>query len=514
MSFSGRFLTLLTLGLLAAACAPEETDGGASQTANATGGTSQDEASFVYLFGPGSKDEPVCTGALIADKAIVVARACATDHLEAWLGKRGDGTFGWNKAKVTNIHVPDKGPADIAVLEIDKKLADVSNLVTRFELRDGYSIFARQSVKESFFGTGVGATTEIKGALTTATETQAIILPGNGAKLCQHDLGSMVCSSTEKGDVLNLGPRERCGLSGIVVAAPDGAKLDANGCSAEGWKVAPLGLYQEFLAPFAPKLFTPIVDKGLFSTKTFVPEGLWGYDAAGDVASCSIETTKLDPTKKSEMRTVRGKASFKGMAKHAEAVGQIGLARKSEPNTIWWKPMTRGSTAATETFDDTFTQDIGAAVDGEYVVTLRVSANGGETWKRCDDEKTPLALQVGGEPGSPVVVANPADSTPTTSAPTGAGTSEPPPVVSPAPPESKTKTAPSSDSPDDQGESNTAPTHASTGTDTIAPAAKPKTDSGCSAAPRSQTSSQAPFGALLLGLGVLMKRRSRRATSA
>ena len=524
-------LALSSVGLLAVACSTSASDDAGTDTANATGGTSGKDASFVYVFSPASEN-PVCTGALIADKAVVIARSCLAEDLQVSLGKRGDDPLFFNKAKVIKSHVPDRLPADIAVLELDSKIASPNNMVTRYPLRAGYTVYARQSASEGFLGLGgasPGTTTRLLGALVNTTDTQASLLPGTGSKLCTQDLGAMVCSSTEKTDLFDLTPRDKCGLAGIVVAAPEGGLLDKNGCSNEAWKVAPLGLYEEFLSQFAPNLFKPYTSGGLLGTglgaKTFVPDGLWGYDSAGDVASCSIETATLENAKKFEMRSVRAKASFKGMAKHAEAVGQIGIASKDAPNTIWWTPATRGSLTATEAFDDTFTQEIGANADGEYIVTYRVSANGGESWTRCDDTKRPLALVVNGETTAPKVVTPPTTTTTTTTPPPAdagappaadAGTTAPPtakpPVVSPEPPAEPKAKKPATDDPSDDGEGEgeddglNQPSNPSN-SDKVVSASSPRTsDSGCSTAPGS-AGGNLPMIGLLFGLAALIRRR-------
>jgi MYXO-CTERM domain-containing protein len=502
-----------------AACSAAGTDGADSQTANATGGTTQDEASFLHVFAP-NEETPVCAGALIADKAIVVPRSCVRDDLEVGLSSRGDNPFSWNKTKVTKVHIPERGPADIAVLEIEKPLASSANLVTRAPLRAGYTIFARQSVKDGIFGNPVGYTTQMPGALLTATETQATILPQTGAKLCMRDLGAMVCSSTESTGLLGLGPRDRCGLAGIVVAPPESGTLDLDECSGEGWKIAPLGLYAEFLKQFAPKLFNPIVDAHIFGTSTFVPDGLWGYDSAGDVKSCELSTPKLDAAKKNVKQLVRGKASFEGMGGHAEAIAHFGIAKKNAPNVITWIPAQRGSLVKATAFDDTFTADIGAAVDGDYIVTLRISANGGETWKRCDDVTKPLALTVGDSPAptNPPPVSPPSSTdagAPPPASTADAGSAAPPPkagdddddtsapVPAPTDPPPAAPTHPKKPKSSESGENGAAPG----GEDRIVPAATTTTtDSGCSTAPGS-ASSNLPVIGLLFGLVALARRR-------
>lgn len=418
-------LVLLSSSVAVVACSAAGGDEADAQTANATGGELQDSASFLHVFAA-TDPKPICAGAIIADKAIVIPRSCVREDLQVGLASRGDSPFSFNKAKVTKVHVPQSGPADIAVLEIEKKLASSANLVTRAPLRDGYTIFARQSVSDGIFGNPVGNTTQMPGTFVWTTDTQATMVPKPGTKLCARDLGAMVCSSTEATGLFGGGPRDRCGLAGIVVAAPDSGVLDANECSGEGWKVAPLGLYADFLKQFAPKLFSPIVDSHIFGTSTFVPDGLWGYDSAGDVKSCELSTTKLDPAKKNAKQLVRGKASFEGMAKHADAVAQFGLARKASPSVITWVPAQRGSLVKTAAFDDTFTTDIGAALDGEYIVSLRISANGGESWKRCDDATKPLALNVGDDAAESAGDGGTTTTTPAPKTDAGGGTTNPP----------------------------------------------------------------------------------------
>lgn len=529
-------LLLLSSSVVVVACTAEGEDA-SSQTANATGGDQQAEASFLHVFAPGEAT-PVCAGAILAEKAIVVPRSCVRDNLQVGLASRGDSPLSFNKAKVTKVHVPATGPADIAVLEIDKKLVSSANLVTRAPLRGGYTIFARQSVSDGIFGNPVGATTQMPGTFLYMTDTQATMAPKAGTKLCKRDLGAMVCSSTEPTGIFGGGPRDRCGLAGIVVAPPEGGTLDANECSGEGWLVAPLGLYAEFLKPFAPKLFSPIVDSSIFGSSTFVPEeGIWGYDSAGNVKTCELTTPKLDPAKKNVKQVVRGKASFDGMAKHAEAVGQFGIAKKSAPNVITWVPTTRGSLVKTAAFDDTFTTDIGAAADGEYIVTLRISANGGETWTRCDDPTKPLALAVGdGAPGasdagtappppppadagaakSDAGATNPgtADAGAPTkkadagAAPSGAGDDDDSEAPVPAP----------TDPPDDSSPPTTTkkPKTSTSGTDNgadpsqtgdrVVPATTASADSGCSTVPGG-VGGDLPVIGLLFGLAALIRRR-------
>lgn len=521
---------LLLSSSVVVACSAAESSDGDSQAESATGGSVQDEASFLHVFSP-TQDQPICAGAIIADKAIVVPRSCVRDDLQVGLASRGDHPFGFNKAKVTKVHIPERGPADIAVLEIEKKLASSANLVTRAPLRDGYTIFARQSVDDGIFGNPVGYTTQMPGALLTATETQATLLPAQGTKLCMRDLGAMVCSSAESTGLLGLGPKDRCGLAGIVVAAPEGGVLDGNECSGEGWKIAPLGLYADFLKQFAPKLFDKIVDSSIFGTSTFVPDGLWGYDSAGNVKSCELSTTKLDPAKKNVKQTVRGKASFEGMGGHAEPVAHFGIAKKSAPNVITWIPSQRGSLAKTVAFDDTFTTDIGAALDGDYIVTLRISANGGESWKRCDDATKPLGLAVGDSATAPAnpppTVAADAGSPPPPPAthdagapppssgsdagtappkPNGAGDDDDDDTAAPVPAPSdppKAPKKPKTSAPSSDGDEN----NASPGSqDKVVPATTATADSGCSTSPGAP-SGNLPVIGLLFGLVALVRRR-------
>ena len=523
-------LVLLSSSVAVVACTAGGSDDAASQVANATGGDPQNEASFLHVFAP-NEPTPVCAGAVIADKAIVVPRTCVADGLEVGLASRGDRPYSFNKAKVTKVHVPAEGPADIAVLEIDKKLTSSANLVTRAPLKSGYTIFARQSVEDGIFGNPVGATTQMPGALLWATETRATLQPAAGTKLCKRDLGAMVCSSTEPTGLLGFGPRDRCGLAGIVVAPPDSGVLDANECSDEAWKIAPLGLYRDFLTPFAPKLFSPIVDREIFGTSTYVPEGLWGYDSAGDVKSCELSTTKLELATKNAKQLVRGKASFDGMAKHADAVAEFGLARKAAPNVITWIPATRGSLVKTVTFDDTFTADIGAALDGEYIVTLRVSANGGESWTRCDDPAKPLALDVGDgampakDAGAPPPVTKDAGTPPPPTPDAGSSSDAGAPgggSIGDDDDDDGTKAAPipapQGDDDDDSEETpkpSKKPKKSDTGSaadpepaaqDRVVPATTTVSDSGCSTAPGSAPGDLPVIG-LLFGLAVLVRRR-------
>jgi hypothetical protein len=543
---SASLLSLLLSSAAVVACSTAA-DVADAQSANATGGDAQDQASFLHVFAP-TDEQPICAGAIIAEKAIVVPRSCVRDGLEVGLASRGDKPFAFNKAKVTKVHVPENGPADIAVLEIEKKLASSANLVTRYPLTDGYTVFARQSVDDGFLGNGVGTTTQISASFLYMTDTQATMQTKSGTSLCERDLGAIVCSSTVSTGLLGGGPRDRCGLAGIVVAPPDGAALDANGCTNGTWKVAPLGIYREFLSQFAPKLFAPIIDASLFGSSTYAPENLWGFDSAGTVKSCSLETTALDAVKKNEKQLVRAKASFTGMAKHADAVAHFGLARKKAPNLITWIPSTRGTLVKTTAFDDSFTADMGAAFDGEYIVSVRISANGGESWTRCDDPAKPLALNVGenaapavdgGAPpvdvndktdaGAPIV--NPPPSAdagappvnPTNDAGTagpqgddddnGGDTKEAPPTPagdddddddkskpeSPASPTKPTK-------PTKPGGSNNATTPA--GSDPVVPATTTTESSGCSTTPAGPRG-MFPAVGLLLGLAALVRRRSR-----
>ena len=487
-------LALSSLVALSVACAAPASDDSGSQAGAATGGSSEDEAGFVYIFSP-TDTQPICTGALIADKAVVVARSCAGSSQNLTIGLATSGDEKFATAKVTAMHVPTRGPADIAVLEMDHALATASNLVVHAGLHAGYTIYARQSADGGFFAPGVGWTTKLTGALVSETATQATVLPDatSKAKLCQRDLGAMVCASTENTGFLGSGPQDRCALAGIVVGAPDDGKLDANQCSAEGWKVAPLGLYKDFLSTFAPKLFQPITDTHLIGKATTdAPAGLWGYQTSGTVAKCSVTTTSLSAAKVNEKQAVRGAASFDAMGERAEAVGELGLASKAAPNAITWIPATRGSIVKTAKFDDTFTADIGAAADGNYIVALRVSANGGETWTRCDDAAKPLALNVGAAaPATP-------DADPTTDSP--AAKVNPPVVAHAEPPPAPEST---------DGEEDTSSSSESSNPATPDKIAAPHKAgaSGCSAAPGTNTGGMLPIFGLLLGFAALIRRR-------
>ena len=270
---------------------------------------------------------------------------------------------------------------------------------------------------------------------------------------------------------------------------------------------------------YAPKALEPERGWTLFGGDwEYAPEGLWGYETKGSVKSCSITTTTVDAAKANDTKLVRAKASFHQMEERAVPVANFGIAKKGAPKAVRWVPATRSSTVKADSFEETFTGNVGAAEDGEYVVALRVSADGGETWSRCENPNAPLALVVG-PPGvtTPTI---PPPTTPPVTPPTNPPTNPPttPPTTPPASPGSgpndSTDAPPAAPTTPEPG-----PKKAKTSTETpqlgtgnsvaVLPAVTTTTDEGCSASPHRASPGALPFVGVLLGLAAILRRRRR-----
>jgi MYXO-CTERM domain-containing protein len=516
------FLLFLTASATVLACGAGADDESGDQDQAVVGGSEHVESSVVYLFETKDAKVPRCAGALLSETIAVTARPCAKVGMMLGRAMEGDGKKTQALAKA--IHVPEGADPDIAVIELDRPLKGSYALVTHAPLQKGYKVNGVATLDLRWWqpGPDQGEVASVDGELVSETEMHGALIPAKGTQLCLEDIGAPVCSSTAY-HAGSFEIRGTCGLAGIVVAAPElpaqtpgvaaPSALNKEGCSPGAWKMAQLGRHAEFLKRFAPKAFQPLTFEGnlLLENFPYVPDGLWGYKSSGEVASCKIETPKLEEAVVNTDVKVAARASFKNMAEKAVAYGRFGIAPRSAPNNVRWMPAkatidkAKGNSKA---FDASFEGVVRADRDGDYVVLFRATANGGETWTPCDGdpaepkfepEKAP-PLKVGVIPGSEPTPPATADG----GAPVPANGAAP---TSPTASSDYSDEDPAADSPADP------PSGSGPGSTPDAVASKKKKKaaaSGCSASP----SGGSPSGPLLPALGVLLGlsalRRRRR----
>lgn len=502
-SFAALSFLIAAVGLTA--CSPaSEVEDAEGQESNVTGGSSRVESPVLFLFDQGGTREsaPKCAGAMLDEKIAVTAKACAKEGM--LVGRAEDKDGRGTRAQIKKVIVPTEADAEIAIIELDKSLGNARALVTHMPLRDGYSVNAFAATDgKGFFAPEKGEASSIKGAILEEAGKYGTLLPAKGTEICNGDIGAPVCSSGAT-KIAGFDIRGTCGLSGIVIgkaaaasatAAPAASQpataAEAKECSSDGWKVVQLGRYADFLKQHAPKAFEPLViDKPILRRFPYTPDGLWGYKTGGKVAKCTVETTQLSAMKANDLSKLGAKVSFDSLEKNAAPVGRVGIALKDKPTEIRWfaaKPLTELKGAA---FEASFEGAVTAAADGDYLVSFRTSANGGETWTDCDKS---LPLKVGLESA-------PAETPPSTP-PAGETTpqSQPPADYSDPSPDPSS----SSSSEEESG--------AASEEEETAPKKKASDSGGCAV---SQTGSASTGSSMLhiagamLGLGMILRRRS------
>jgi hypothetical protein len=413
-SFAALSFLIAAVGLTA--CAPAtEGDDAEGQESNVTGGSSSVESPVLFLFEAGGTREaaPKCAGAMLDDKIAVTVKACAKEGMLAGRAEDKDGRG--TRAQITKVISPPDADAEIAIIELDKSLGGARALITHMPLRDNYSVNAFAATDgKGFFSPDKGEASSIKGAILEEAGKYGTLLPAKGAEICNGDIGAPVCS-TGATKIAGFEIRGTCGLSGLVVgkaaAAAAAAEAPAQGtqlpatqaeakeCSSDGWKVVQLGRYADFLKEHAPKAFQPLViDKLVVRRFPYTPDGLWGYKTGGNVAKCTVETAQLSAIKAKDISRLSAKVAFDSLEKNAAPVGRVGIASKDKPTEIRWfaaKPLNAMKGTA---FETSFEGAVTAATDGDYLVSFRTSANGGETWTDCDKS---LALKIGLETAPP-----------------------------------------------------------------------------------------------------------------
>ena len=280
-------------------------------------------------------------------------------------------------------------------------------------------------------------------------------------------------------------------------------------CSGGAWKVAQLGRYADFLRAFAPEAFKPLViDKPILRNFPYAPEGLWGYESAGTVTECKIETAKLDPIAAGGEAKLTAKVSFKDMEARSAPFGRFGIALKSAPTKMRWLPARATAAAATKggaAFDATFEGIVSALADGDYVVGFRASANGGEAWTQCDIDGIANGFSVDKTLELKVGAADKPAETPDDAKPQDA-----------QPPAPADTTAPSSSSADSDYSDPSSSDDASDddfGSDDegevpVAKKKKKTSSNGCSASPNGTNASTGlPMLGVLLGVAAFVRRR-------
>ena len=474
------------------ACAPASNEDADNASQDLTGGSTTVESPIVFFFdGTDPKLSPKCSGALISDTMAVTAKSCAKVGLT--VGRADDSGGKGKRTTVKALHVPDAADAAIAVVELAATIGGQPAVITHAPLRDGYAINSWSSKDQSgLFKADQGDASSIGGRLASETATDATVVPDKGTTICATDIGAPVCSSTAT-KIGSWNIRGTCGLSGLVIAPPDGStslsSAASGGCDGGAWHVATLGQYADFLGKLAPKAFQPIVLDGFLTSHlpAYVADGLWGYESGGDVKACKITTANLTSIMTNGVAKVAASVSFSGMQARATPYGRFGIAPKTTPDQMTWWPARATQTGSGAAFTATFEGTVGAATDGEYVVAFRASGSGGESWTLCDTSGVATTLATAKTLS--LLVGN--ATTPTTATPTTTtGTTTP--------------TADDSDpvtnlpSTDAESDPNAAPV-----------VKKGEAAGGCAAAPGNGASSPLTLAGCLLGLALMVRRRKK-----
>ncbi len=530
------FLVLAT-GLVA--CAPAEEENADEAGQNLAGGSGSVESPTVLLFeasaptgtqagAQGSAALPKCAGALVAAKVAVTAKSCAKQGMV--VGRAADKDGKGTRATIRAVHVPEGADADIAVIEIDKEIGGTHAVLTHAPLREGYTVSSFAAVDgNGFFSPERGEAASVGGRLVSETELHSTLFPNKGTEICSSDVGAPVCSSTSA-KIFGYELRGTCGLSGLVIGpeastpaaagttttpTTGGTAATAPTCSGNGWKVAQLGRYADFIRRFAPEAFQPIKVRLL---PDVVPQGLWGYKTGGNVASCKIETTTLAPLEVGKDAKVTAKVTFSALQQRSAPVGRIGIAPKGAPTQMRWlasrlTPGTRNGTSLTATFEGI----VSAAEVGDYIIGFRTSANGGEAWTQCDVDGIDNGFEVDKLLSLQVVTQVPPQGT---TPPAGGGTT--PPSTSPPASETTTQSEPpaatppsaEADSYDDSAsydssyDDSVGDTDSEDEGDLPVGKKKKKSSESCSASPVGTAgTSGLPLLGVLLGLAAVARRR-------
>ncbi|MBS2016253.1 MAG: hypothetical protein JST00_25445 [Deltaproteobacteria bacterium] len=502
--------SLFVVTTVAAGCAaPTEEDGVDDQTSNVTGGSGGVDSPVVYLF-EGSITKatpPKCVGAMLSETIAVTAKSCAKTGLV--VGRATDKDGKGKTAKVKAVHVPDGADAEIAVLELDKKLDGMHALITHMPLRDGYTVNAIASIDgKGLLSPDKNEAASVKASVLEESATSAALVPAKGSEICDGDIGAPVCSSSAF-KIMGKNLAGTCGLSGLVIGRADTTAADAkpgaaageepaqpSACSGKAWKVANLGVHADFLKQFAPKAFEPLKYLKLIP---YAPDGLYGYQTKGTVKSCTIETKDIASVKAgADTAKLSAKVSFTAMDRKATPFGRFGIAPKSDPTKMRWLPAKAIGDTKGAAYDTQFQGVVNAAANGDYVVGFRVSANGGETWTQCDSDGLENGFQAEKLPTLKI-----SDTSAPTTPPTGTET-----TPQGEPPTSDYQDAPSTGGTEETsypsgGEEEEPPAEEETAT-------KKKSDSGgCTVSHSGGASSSLPIGAALLGLAMIARRRRR-----
>ncbi len=505
---------------IGACAAPTEGDDVEEQTGNVTGGSSTIEPPVAFLFASASATSPTCVGAMLGDNVAVTAKSCAKTGMI--LGRASDKEGRGARATVTRVHVPAEPDAEIAVVELDKPLEGTRALLTHMPLRGGYTVNAWSATDgKGFFSPDKNDASSVGASIVEESATQGVLTPNKGAEICDGDMGAPVCA-TNATQIAGFRLRGTCGLAGIVVGRAEAAKTtatadpnapattpsEASACSGGAWKVASLGRYATFLKRVAPQAFEPLrIDKPVLRNFPYIPEGLWGWESAGSVTACKIESKTIAPVKPGDAsEKLTAKVSFDGMQKRSAPWGRFGIAKKNDPKDVRWLPAGAVGQKAGAAFELSFEGVVSAAEAGDYIVSFRTSANGGESWTVCDVDgiasSSPkgLPLEVTTTPGQPSDPSSPqtppSGGTTPQDAPPGTDYSDPP--------------APSADPTEGDGYDPSAEEDPTEGS--VVPGTKKKKAAeggGCSAATGSPASSGLPALGVLLGLSAMMRRRRR-----
>jgi MYXO-CTERM domain-containing protein len=492
----------------AVACAPPEVDDVDGQGAAVTGSSDTESSSpLVYVFdSKDTKAKPACVGVKIGEKYVLTVKGCGSDSSVVRQASKDGAT---KPLSVTKIHAPPSSSSssttttetsELRVLELASKIQGPDVKLGPLALKDGYTVLGADTLNAE----------EKDAALVDArieSQTGAVgklVLTEKDQHLCKTDLGAPVFSKHPTrvwGFLWKTGDWVLSGMvSGASTAtatnegtAPPSATdttgatgaTGTEGCSSAPWNAAAVSAQSAWLAKFAPAQESP--------SSPSSPSG--GSSVATTpkptLQACSLVTQKL-PEVKTGARSalVEAKATYTNLTTGA-ARAQIGIAAKATPTKMTWTPATVAESTG-ERVDVRIQGGVDApGAEGDFLVLVRASADGGLTWTECD-----LDGSANGASPSQALALRVASTAPATTTPAPASNYSPSASDDGASSDtSKKKTAA------EEGDSTTA-----------IKTSKKAAAGGCSVSqPTSSTPSQGlPAAGLLLGLAALARRRKPR----
>src|SRR5262249_7779273 len=150
----------------------------------------------VYFFADKTTQQTRCVGALLSDTMAITAAACAKTGL--FVGRATDQEDDQpTRGKITTVHLPTEPNPDIAIVELDRKFSGTHAVIAHIPLKDGYTISSVASDNSGgFLAPRQGQSASVSGRMISETDTESLLVPKTGTKICAGDLGAPVCSSS------------------------------------------------------------------------------------------------------------------------------------------------------------------------------------------------------------------------------------------------------------------------------------------------------------------------------